>query len=325
MLSMPHLESCYNNKCCSPTTCAAKGKNCGKINTAGRPLVRRLFGGRRDLRGIGRCQRLRRLRAQDLRAQELRNDERWVRQNAHLPGLHGRRRDLRRRGSCERLRSLHQEDIRAADSCGKMSDGCGGELDCGTACPAMGDAAVVCSTKNKCCIPKSCGQGNCGDLADGCGTTLHCGGCDTAKGETCGGAGAANICGVCAEDDLSYRLDVRDLTGGLRTCGHCLRHLRRGNGDLHHEPRAVRRPPALPRKGCGTISDGCGGQLVCGNAGACANPTHQTCLSNGTCCTPLTCDKACGYTGPDGCGGSIACPACPASEGKHEWLDIEKR
>ena len=27
---------------------------------------------------------------------------------------------------------------------------------------------------------------------------FHCGGCDTAKGETCGGAGAANICGVCA-------------------------------------------------------------------------------------------------------------------------------
>jgi hypothetical protein len=48
---------------------------------------------------------------------------------------------------------------------------------------------------------------------------------------------------------------------------------------------------------------------VCGNAGACADPS-DVCLANGTCCTPLTCMTTCSYTGPDGCGGTISCPPC---------------
>jgi hypothetical protein len=52
--------------------------------------------------------------------------------------------------------------------------------------------------------------------------------------------------------------------------------------------------------------------LTCGNAGACPDPARQVCLSNGTCCNPVVCDQSnCGYAGPNGCGGTISCPACP--------------
>jgi hypothetical protein len=62
--------------------------------------------------------------------------------------------------------------------------------------------------------------------------------------------------------------------------------------------------PDLGRS-CGTASDGCGGSVDCGSC-----PGQQVCLSNGTCCQPLTCNSRCDYAGPDGCGGFIQCPVC---------------
>jgi hypothetical protein len=36
------------------------------------------------------------------------------------------------------------------------------------------------------------------------------------------------------------------------------------------------------------------------------------CLANGTCCSPTVCTaQNCGYSGSNGCGGTITCPACP--------------
>jgi hypothetical protein len=51
--------------------------------------------------------------------------------------------------------------------------------------------------------------------------------------------------------------------------------------------------------------------LVCGYGGMCPDPSREVCLSNGTCCTPITCGNRCGYSGPDGCGGTVTCPVCP--------------
>ncbi len=83
--------------------------------------------------------------------------------------------------------------------CGKIGDGCGRTLDCGT-CPAAGvcgggDSANVCAGGTD-CKPFACGAGPgkyCGKIGDGCGRTLDCGGC-TAP-ETCGGRSLANVCG----------------------------------------------------------------------------------------------------------------------------------
>lgn len=72
-------------------------------------------------------------------------------------------------------------------SCGAVSDGCGGSLDCGT-CPSG-----VCS-KGQCvaCVAATCATlgANCGALPDGCGATLNCGSCSSTQ--TC----VANHCGT---------------------------------------------------------------------------------------------------------------------------------
>ena len=76
--------------------------------------------------------------------------------------------------------------------CGSGTDWCGGTLSCGM-CPS-----VLTCYNNKCCSPTTCdAQGkNCGTISNGCGGQLMCGAC-TVDGETCGGAGTANVCGVC--------------------------------------------------------------------------------------------------------------------------------
>ena len=66
----------------------------------------------------------------------------------------------------------------AQAQCGKLPDGCGDLLDCGT-CPSpllCGGAGIA----NQCgCKPITCKAvgANCGVLSDGCGTDLYCGNC----------------------------------------------------------------------------------------------------------------------------------------------------
>lgn len=60
-------------------------------------------------------------------------------------------------------------------------------------------------------------------------------------------------------------------------------------------------------KTCGTLTDGCGNSLVCGNC-----PAPQLCRPDNTCCSPTSCEadgKDCGSM-PDGCGASIECGSC---------------
>ncbi len=80
-------------------------------------------------------------------------------------------------------------------SCGSISNGCGGTLQCGNCAGSEtcggGGTANVCG-----CVPKTCAQlsATCGSVSDGCGGTLDCGGCSDA-GATCGGGGIPNVCG----------------------------------------------------------------------------------------------------------------------------------
>jgi hypothetical protein len=69
---------------------------------------------------------------------------------------------------------------------------------------------------------------------------------------------------------------------------------------------------------CGTVPDGCGGVLECGDC-----PEGETCGGDGTAnvcgtaaCTPTTCEAlgaACGPVG-DGCGSALDCGGCPEAQ-----------
>ncbi len=162
------------------------------------------------------------------------------------------------------------------DSCGKISDGCGGIIDCGMSCPAGqtcggGGTASVCGSS---CVPTTCTAlgYNCGIQGDGCGNTLDCGMCTMP--DTCGGGGMSSVCG--------------------------------------HTTICMPATCASLNSNCGSQGDGCGGTLDCGTCGvnqACSG-TPSVCVAT---CTPLTCATAgaaaCGAT-PDGCGGLLQCGGC---------------
>ena len=98
-------------------------------------------------------------------------------------------------------------------SCGAVSDGCGGILNCG-AC-----ATGYSCTANKCvanCIPKTCGKlgYNCGTASDGCGNTLNCGTC--ASGYSCSNGQCAAQC----IDECSSSGAKRCNDNGYQTCGN---------------------------------------------------------------------------------------------------------
>jgi hypothetical protein len=69
---------------------------------------------------------------------------------------------------------------------------------------------------------------------------------------------------------------------------------------------------------CGSMDDGCGGTLVCGE---CAEGESCT---EGSCCAPVTeCgDVACGSM-DDGCGGTVACGDCPEGQGCDQGTCVE--
>lgn len=82
-------------------------------------------------------------------------------------------------------------------NCGKISDGCGGELTCGqcTSPEWCGGGGVpnVCGQ----CFPTTCtaAGAQCGTIPDGCGSALRCATC--ADPLVCGGSGTANTCEAC--------------------------------------------------------------------------------------------------------------------------------
>lgn len=176
--------------------------------------------------------------------------------------------------------------------CGEVADGCGGVVSCGPdACATAGQICGGGGVPNKCgttpiqaCTPKTAAQAcvggkNCGWVSNGCGGVVSCGTCGA--GQSCG-LGGANICG----------------------------------------PNCVPKTCAQLGKNCGLSSDGCGATLNCGTCGAgqiCGAYSPNVCWAPGN-CSPKTQAQACANAGkncgavPNGCGGTLSCGACPATQ-----------
>lgn len=183
-------------------------------------------------------------------------------------------------GDCTRL-----TEAACGDVCGKIPDGCGGEVTCPTTCSndevCMGTPGH-CTVLTATCTPTTCeAQGaNCGQIPDGCEGFLTCG---TSSG-TCGAG---------------------------QTCGS-------GNKCISTAGCTPLSQAAVCTTGkCGVQSAGCGSETV--DCGGC--PEGQSCGAGGpslcgvptSACVPLTATQACAYAanscGPqsDGCGGSVTC------------------
>ncbi len=204
-------------------------------------------------------------------------------------------------------------------TCGSLSDGCGGLLECGTcvAPESCGGGGVANQCGNN-CTRTTCGaQGaNCGVIADGCGGILECGTCVAPA--ICGGGGTANVCGTpvctpraCADVGAQCGF-ISDGCGSTVDCGTCTSPKVCGGGGT---PNVCSTGTCTPSGNCGTakcgfVSDGCGDTVSCGSC-----PTGFTCVSGvctGTTCTKRTCSGiGCGFIG-DGCGGVLDCGDCVA-------------
>ena len=139
---------------CTPTTCAAQGKNCGSLaDGCGAMLDCGACAGGLSCGGAG---------------------------VANVCGSTG--------PTCVPTTCSAQHK-----NCGNLSDGCGAMLDCG-ACGASlicGGAGVANVCGAPACVPLSCAaQGKtCGAVSDGCGGTLQCGTCSEAAS-----CSASNVC-----------------------------------------------------------------------------------------------------------------------------------
>ena len=117
--------------------------------------------------------------------------------------------------------------------CGKVLDGCGTLIDCGTCEAGMGcglGGPNVCGQvvpDGGLCKKLTCAGQNiqCGQASDGCGGTLDCGSC--ASPDTCGGGGTPGQCGhptckpqTCADQNVSCG-PAGDGCGGTLACGSC--------------------------------------------------------------------------------------------------------
>jgi hypothetical protein len=162
-------------------------------------------------------------------------------------------------------------------SCGSVSDGCGGTVQCGNAgaCVSGGD---VCQG-NTCCTPMSpCTGNNCGSVNDNCGQAVTCncaggsdicqtGTCCTPDADPCGMAGAecGSVVDNCGQTvNCTDTCVVPDVCQGTTCCtpmGLAAACAAAGNAE------------------CGDVPDGCGGTV--GPCGSC--PPGQPMCIGGQC------------------------------------------
>jgi hypothetical protein len=186
------------------------------------------------------------------------------------------------------------------DPCGSNTDGCGGVVHCGNCTPPdycggggnnrCGRAGPV-AVDSGGCVRATCqtAAANCGAIGDGCGGVVQCGTC--VPPEYCGG-------------------------GGFSRCGGTGPAPVDSGGCVYTTCQAV-------GASCGTIGDGCGGVIQCGDCvppqfcggggyGQCGGPGPGPTDSGPIICIPTTCASlgvTCGAYG-DGCGGLVYCGPC---------------
>jgi hypothetical protein len=117
-------------------------------------------------------------------------------------------------------------------TCGKVGDGCGGTLECGSCSGddtcGGGGTYFQCGHGGPACTPRSCTNAGaeCGVVSDGCGgVTEDCGTCP--GNDVCGGDGVANKCatpactGLCAQQDAcTSGTQKTRITGIVTAPGH---------------------------------------------------------------------------------------------------------
>ncbi len=189
----------------------------------------------------------------------------------------------------------------AGATCGPISDGCGGIVECGTCAGnnscGGGGVPSVCGTA---CIPSTCTQlgYTCGPAGDGCGGQLACGMC--MGNDTCGGGGEPSKCGFVAScmpqkcTDLGYTCGpAGDGCGGQLDCGMCAPGQICGGGGPSKCGASACKPLTCASIGaatCGPVGDGCGGILQCGD---CAQPKTCGGQAPGQCGIPSSCTNLC--------------------------------
>jgi len=218
--------------------------------------------------------------------------------------------------------------------CGTVGDGCGGSLVCSTTCGAgktCDTTTGLCKGDNTCIPLAACSNGTafnyCGTIGDGCGGSLTCStacgpgkSCDTATG-LCKGDNTCTPLASCSNGTaFNYCGTIGDGCGSTFTCStHC------GTGKTCEVATGLCKgdssctPLASCANGtafnyCGTIGDGCGGSLACGNdcaASQICDTATGLCKGDSTCsplaaCTNGTAFNYCGVIG-NGCGSSIPC------------------
>lgn len=101
--------------------------------------------------------------------------------------------------------------------------------------------------------------------------------------------------------------------GESMDCGNnCTAPMSCGGGNEQFKCGCTPRSCEVQGKNCGTINDGCGHQIFCGNE-ECSE--HHTCIDNVCTCIPrTTCgedyDHECGGFNDDYCGGTLSCENC---------------
>jgi hypothetical protein len=211
-----------------------------------------------------------------------------------------------------------------AQYCGRIGDGCGNAIECGTCSGDWTCQSNIC-VGGPSCTPIGCTNvaGNyCGKVGDGCGRSIDCGGC--AAGQSCTGgvcvkAGCVPLtCGV-AEGKFCGK--IGDGCGGTLECGQCDTGWTCGGGGVDHlcfNPNCTRKTCATTggTNYCAEIGDGCGGIIECPSCSGDFTCENRICVG-GPSCVPATCQsgttKFCGSFG-DGCGRTLACGSCAADE-----------
>jgi len=203
--------------------------------------------------------------------------------------------------------------LAAGKDCGRISNGCGGFLECGN-CEGFDICGGI--TPNVCgCDPQTClGLGaTCGTFDDSCGGTLECGACNGT--DVCNPV-SLECCTPtsCAAEGKNCG-PISDNCGGVLLCGGCVGPQTCGGGNTPNVCGCTMRDPATAcgTRTCGSVSDGCGGIIQCGTcsgASVCERFT-QTCMTSAEVCALQ--DAACG-TVTDACNRGVDCAPCPPGQ-----------